>query len=310
MSQPPRMPKAMPLMAPLLAFCFLDTLMAHTQFAEVSDNAIAEAALEDDACPVGSSAAGCALHLYQLRAHRHAPEEPQPVQDDVAEMRSSLAEVNSLTRAENSTEANASDGEVPGGWGEAANYADLSPGPQQDVSQDLNSGWFLGSCALYGCVSSFAPTHSCQCNDACQHFSNCCPDFWSRCHSNPGASPPVQQQQRIMTLYHQTSPQACQMILRNNFRPGHAGWCGGGIYFAMSPEETYSKAIGPDSHKGCILRAQVDVGRVLHLGRRCGRMSLHRLQAMHYDSVSFNPGDGQEYVVYSSSRVLLIDRVK
>lgn len=108
-----------------------------------------------------------------------------------------------------------------------------------------------------------------------------------------------------MTLYHQTSPEIAALILKSNFKPGRAGWCGGGIYFATTPEATETKAIGIDSHTGFIIEAQVDVGTVLHLPKTCdGTMTSQKLQGMHSDSVTFNPGDGDEYVVYSSDRVL------
>ena len=46
----------------------------------------------------------------------------------------------------------------------------------------------------------------------------------------------------IKYLYHQTSTSAGPQILRHGFRRGHIGWCGGGIYFALSKGATYHKA--------------------------------------------------------------------
>ena len=46
----------------------------------------------------------------------------------------------------------------------------------------------------------------------------------------------------IKYLYHQTSKSAGPEILRHGFRRGHIGWCGGGIYFALSKGATYHKA--------------------------------------------------------------------
>lgn len=87
--------------------------------------------------------------------------------------------------------------------------------------------------------------------------------------------------------------------MRNGFHLGKVGWCGGGIYFAMSPEATQGKAlldsrcrdvkieskmlrIGPDSHKGLasrgekgsqvpgfMIEAQVRVGNAAHGDRKC-----------------------------------------
>ena len=62
---------------------------------------------------------------------------------------------------------------------------------------------------------------------------------------------------KLMTLYHQTSPEACQGILAEGFRIGHGGWCGDAIYFALSPEATKTKAITPHSGIGCMLEVAV-----------------------------------------------------
>eukprot|EP00931_Biecheleriopsis_adriatica_P091433 TRINITY_DN6531_c0_g2_i1.p1 TRINITY_DN6531_c0_g2~~TRINITY_DN6531_c0_g2_i1.p1 ORF type:complete len:262 (-),score=37.60 TRINITY_DN6531_c0_g2_i1:48-833(-) len=114
----------------------------------------------------------------------------------------------------------------------------------------------------------------------------------------------------VITVYHQTGSHAGPLILAHGFRPGHAGWCGGGIYFAMSPKATQTKAIGPDSHKGFMIQAQVDVGRVKHMPRQCDRhMSGGKLHKMGYDSIRFNPGDGDEVIVYDPSRVKSMKRI-
>lgn len=114
----------------------------------------------------------------------------------------------------------------------------------------------------------------------------------------------------IMTGYHQTSPELCELILKTGFKLGHVGWCGGGIYFAETQEATFHKAIGPDSHMGCMLKATIDVGRMLHMYPYCDKvMTLHFLKSMRYDSITFNPGDGDEIVVYEPSRVLKIEKL-
>jgi len=108
-----------------------------------------------------------------------------------------------------------------------------------------------------------------------------------------------------MTLYHQTSPEIAALILNGGFKPGSAGWCGGGIYFAVTPGATYAKAIGPDSHTGFIIEATVKVGKVLHLPETCDRsMTGQKLASQGYDSVAFNPGDGDEYIIYSNDQVI------
>lgn len=108
-----------------------------------------------------------------------------------------------------------------------------------------------------------------------------------------------------MNLYHQTSPRIAKLIMNGGFKCGSAGWCGGGIYFATTPQATYTKAIGPDSHLGFIIEATVDIGKVLQMTAACDRnMTGATLTEMGYDSIKFNPGDGDEYIVYSNDRVV------
>lgn len=166
-----------------------------------------------------------------------------------------------------------------------------------------------GSCAAQGC-GGYQRGRSCQCNAACARHGNCCGDYRSWCEKPAPAPAPApshggsSSHGRVVTGYHQTSPELAQLILKNGFRPGHEGWCGGGIYFAATPQATYTKAIGPESHKGFIIEAQVDLGRDLHLPKKCDTsMTGSKLQSKGYDSITFNPGDGTEYVVYSKSRV-------
>jgi hypothetical protein len=114
----------------------------------------------------------------------------------------------------------------------------------------------------------------------------------------------------VLTLYHQTGDGSGPLILRGGFRPGSAGWCGGGIYFATSPQATETKAIGPQSHKGFMIEARVNVGRVKDMPGTCDRgMNAGRIHAMGFDSIRFNPGDGIEYVVYSPANVLSVRRI-
>jgi len=109
----------------------------------------------------------------------------------------------------------------------------------------------------------------------------------------------------VVTLYHQTSPEIAALILKGGFRPGHAGWCGGGIYFATTPEATKKKAIGTNSHLGFIIEAKVNLGRVLQMPASCDqRMNGRKLHRMGFNSIYFDPGDGPEVVVYSNHRVL------
>jgi len=109
----------------------------------------------------------------------------------------------------------------------------------------------------------------------------------------------------VLVLFHQTSPWSGHLILRSGFRPGRYGWCGGGIYFATSPEATDHKAIGSDSQKGYIIGAKVDLGKIKYMNSTCDKsMTGEKLQWWGYDSIHFNPGDGVEYVVYSKDRIV------
>lgn len=241
------------------------------------DDAALELAAEQEEAEVCDSAEGCGLSLRQLRLRASAPLET------------------------NASEAASPEEEtvIPGGWGEAAAYASLR-----------EKSW-RASCQRYGCGSGYDRRKHCQCNAACAHHHNCCGDYWNLCRKpKPPAPAPVpppshHHMSNVRTLYHQTSPAACKMIVANGFHPGTQGWCGGGIYFATSAEATETKAIGPESHKGCILRARVDVGLVMYLHKTCDRkMTGQTCWGRGFDSVSFDPGDGQEYIVYDKRQVL------
>mmetsp|Transcript_2578 Transcript_2578/g.6530 ORF Transcript_2578/g.6530 Transcript_2578/m.6530 type:complete len:303 (+) Transcript_2578:94-1002(+) len=221
---------------------------------------------------------------------------------------------------------------VPGGWGESADFAAAirAEGPENvtlraqwsDFDDDGYNGWgHSGSCAAFGCINYYAPWHDCQCNDDCSKYGSCCKDYSLYCHKQQQPTPAPQQhhhhapssghKRRVMTLYHQTNQHAATLIKQHGFRPGSSGWCGGAIYFATSTQATYTKAIGPDSHKGAMLECQVDVGRVLHQDRRCGGHAHNQaeLDGLGYDSIQFNPGDGDEYVIWDKSKVLSIKQI-
>jgi len=108
-----------------------------------------------------------------------------------------------------------------------------------------------------------------------------------------------------MTLYHQTSKEVGALILDGGFRLGWRGWCGGAIYFATTPEATESKTSAVDSHKGFMIEAVVNVGKVREMPRTCDTsMTGEKLHKEGYDSITFNPVDGDEYVIYCSTQVV------
>lgn len=120
----------------------------------------------------------------------------------------------------------------------------------------------------------------------------------------------LHKKQNIKTGYHLTSPAICQAILAEGFRPGHGGWCGGAIYFAASHKTVWTKAIGTQSHTGCMLQVKVDMGRMKSMGPKCDMsMDAAKLAEVKADSIKFNPGDGTEYVIYDPARVVSVKQV-
>lgn len=115
---------------------------------------------------------------------------------------------------------------------------------------------------------------------------------------------------QTMTLYHQTSHEIGPLILKNGFRAGFRGWCGGAIYFARTPEATESKTSALDSHKGFMIEAMVKLGNIRNMSSTCDSwMTGKKLHKDGYDSVTFNPVDGDEFVIYCSDQVLSAKRI-
>eukprot|EP00443_Scrippsiella_acuminata_P017133 CAMPEP_0115173778 /NCGR_PEP_ID=MMETSP0270-20121206/3499_1 /TAXON_ID=71861 /ORGANISM="Scrippsiella trochoidea, Strain CCMP3099" /LENGTH=251 /DNA_ID=CAMNT_0002586597 /DNA_START=16 /DNA_END=771 /DNA_ORIENTATION=- len=120
----------------------------------------------------------------------------------------------------------------------------------------------------------------------------------------------LHKKKNIKTGYHLTSPAICQAILAEGFRPGHGGWCGGAIYFAASHKTVWTKAIGTQSHTGCMLQVKVDMGRMKTMGPKCDMsMDAAKLAELKADSIKFNPGDGIEYVIFDPARVVSVKEV-
>mmetsp|Transcript_45321 Transcript_45321/g.106043 ORF Transcript_45321/g.106043 Transcript_45321/m.106043 type:complete len:209 (-) Transcript_45321:103-729(-) len=129
---------------------------------------------------------------------------------------------------------------------------------------------------------------------------------------------------RLWRLYHVTSPSIGPKILREGFRSGHAGWCGGAIYFGNTAQETHHKAVGTESHQGYMIEAMVDVGRVKSMPWNCytsvrciqthpsfqGHINClshhnygHHVHSEGFQTIVFNPGDGPEIVIWDKSQV-------
>mmetsp|Transcript_66440 Transcript_66440/g.117481 ORF Transcript_66440/g.117481 Transcript_66440/m.117481 type:complete len:328 (+) Transcript_66440:52-1035(+) len=164
--------------------------------------------------------------------------------------------------------------------------------------------------AVPGCAKLNLGSGDC-CPTPAGMYLGCCPESMQ---PHPTAPPPsVINGRNIMTLYHQTSPQICQLILAGGFKIGHGGWCGNAIYFAVTPQATKTKAITPHSGTGCMIEAKVDVGNIQKFPccRYCGgQQNQHvywtedSLTQKGYQSIEINPGDGPEVIVYNPKQVL------
>jgi hypothetical protein len=122
---------------------------------------------------------------------------------------------------------------------------------------------------------------------------------------------------KTITVYHQSSPQVCDLIMASSFRLGSGGLCGKGIYFALTPQATRTKAITKGSHGGCMMELTVEVGKQGYFAasdRRpnrkykesCGSwnsMNADILHAKGYDSVLMNRADGDEVIIFEPERV-------
>jgi len=289
----------------------------------LKSSTIVSATDQEEECAAGA-AGDCALSLRQLRA---LPAQQAALQQDPPPQAEAAAAAANATQEDTShygaVPGDLPDG-VPGGWGEAADFAGSFSGglrhggnhSENPANATLGSMGRWGSCQQFGCITYYAPWLGCQCNLGCEKHGSCCYDYGSRCahhyhhQHHPAPAPAPAGHQKILTLFHQTSAEAAELIVQNGFRPGTQGWCGGGIYFATSIEATNTKAIGPDSHKGQMLQAQVNVGKVKYMSASCDRgLSGQQVANEGYDSVSFNPGDGQEYIVYDKNHVLSVKKV-
>mmetsp|Transcript_90392 Transcript_90392/g.162982 ORF Transcript_90392/g.162982 Transcript_90392/m.162982 type:complete len:281 (-) Transcript_90392:109-951(-) len=230
----------------------------------------------------------CGLSLRQLRAMPKSALNllsPAPVSAPSAPPAQvtgpvpATAKVDAVTSSEKTPSPTRNDS-LPGGWGEAAEEVDKSV--PLGASIDALSGNYHSAAWWYD------QSHG-----------------GRRRHYYAPSPPPPSPGGKVLTLYHQTGGQAGPLILANGFRPGSSGWCGGGIYFAASPKATETKAIGPQSHKGFMIQAKVNVGRVKYMPKHCDRsLNGAKLASWGFDSVRFNPGDGNEFIVYDSSRII------
>lgn len=110
------------------------------------------------------------------------------------------------------------------------------------------------------------------------------------------------QKEKTTSLYHQTSPEAAASILKEGFKLGLKGACGGGIYFATNPKDTDRKA----KHRGTILKAQVVLGKTIVLGRT-EAFSLISLVSRGYSSIRLTAFHGDEYVIFNPLQIRSVE---
>jgi len=169
-----------------------------------------------------------------------------------------------------------------------------------DIAENatMQAQWYTaGSC--HGRCHRFDSFEDCQCTNDCKKFGNCCHDFNSVCR-RPSYHGPV------MTLYHTTSVWAAKSIVKGGFRPGHTGWCGGAVYFINHPYLPKSKYAKGITQSGAILEAKVSMGRMAHMGRRCkgwGGTGTRAAKRAGFQSLTFNPGDGSEFIIWNPKQV-------
>lgn len=211
---------------------------------------------------------------------------------------------------------------------------------QEGSSDDLGSSWSGcrrrrycghasgGSCASFGCGGAYVRWHGCQCNQECERHGNCCSDYHQKCVSTPAPPPPppppspppqISQNSNIKTLYHTTSSTIAKLIVSGNFKPGSQGWCGGAVYFMDYPGLPKSKEDPLTTQRGAVVEAQVDLGKVCQSTRdqNCwesqegtccpmpgGGHGIQGAAAAGCGSILWNPGDGNEYVLWDMSRIL------
>jgi len=121
----------------------------------------------------------------------------------------------------------------------------------------------------------------------------------------------------VMTLYHMTSPQDAQIIMQSNFKPGSGGWCGGAIYLVNLPSLPKTKFNPQTTKSGAWIELKVNMGNMCKMHRSCndgrsggccrgstGYAGVNGAQGAGCNSILWNPGDGDEYVIWHPEQIL------
>ena len=110
---------------------------------------------------------------------------------------------------------------------------------------------------------------------------------------------------RVMILYHQTHQEAAEKIRQSGrMLRGSSGRAGGGIYFATTKAETAKKT----HSKGCMIVASVCLGNVKTIPSTGDpSITFQSLTEEGFDSVLIPRSNGDEYVVYNSDQVTVVE---
>lgn len=192
----------------------------------------------------------------------------------------------------------------------------LAPGMEPAA---MTMAW--GTCLGRIC-SVYLPGATCQCNPECKDHGSCCPDIADHCAPAETTTPTLPPDMNdglfhgnthlhghVMTLYHTTSKEIAEIIVKEGFKPGHTGWCGGGIYFINTPYLPKTKYAPGITQSGAILEAKVQMGRMARMLHRCkglGGGGVKGAKKYGYNSLTFSQHDGQEWIIWDTQQVLSV----
>lgn len=122
--------------------------------------------------------------------------------------------------------------------------------------------------------------------------------------------PVVGDAEDVLVCFHMTSAAAAEKIeWSRHMLAGSEGFVGAGIYFALTPENTYRKA----TQRGLLLKCVVNVGKQLIVSKKMRDLTRGVVEALGATSVRVAEGvlsSGPEIVVYDPHRVASIQRMK
>ena len=152
-------------------------------------------------------------------------------------------------------------------------------------------------CICRYCHAEFDSIQECQSRNT-QHYQNC------QRYAGSGTG---SQNMGTRTLYHATNATAANNILNGGFRCGSSGCCGGGIYFASTPQQARHKSRNGSE---VVLSAQVNIGTAMVFTRAPDSYQMNRIDrsgSVYLPHGASGVGE-DEYCVFSSSRISNVSR--